>query len=94
MVLALEFSSRMNLCSPDDAIRVAAHLSEVGLPTRIQHIPGEMPDLETLLTNIAQDKKVARGKLTFILARGIGDTFIAKDVPASEVAAFLAEKLS
>jgi 3-dehydroquinate synthase len=94
MVLALEFSARMNLCSPDDAMRVAAHLSEVGLPTRIQDIPGDLPDLETLLDNIAQDKKVSRGKLTFILARSIGDTFIAKDVPASEVAAFLAAKLS
>jgi 3-dehydroquinate synthase len=94
MVLALEFSARMNLCSPDHARRVAAHLSEVGLPTRIQDIDGELPTLETLLENIAQDKKVSRGKLTFILARDIGDAFVAKDVPASEVTAFLEQKLA
>ena len=43
---------------------------------------------------IAQDKKVKRGKLTFILARGIGASFIAGDVDAAEVHAFLAEKLA
>ncbi len=94
MVLALEFSARMNLTSPDNARRVAAHLAEVGLPTRVQDIPGDLPDAQTLLHHIAQDKKVSRGKLTFILARDIGDTFVAKDVPASEVTAFLNEKLS
>ena len=44
--------------------------------------------------HIAQDKKVERGKLTFILARAIGDAFVARDVPTSEVEAFLKEKLS
>jgi 3-dehydroquinate synthase len=44
--------------------------------------------------HIAQDKKVARGKLTFILARGIGEAFVAKEVVASEVASFLEDQLS
>ena len=48
-----------------------------------------LPDAERLLGYIAQDKKVQRGALTFILTRGIGQSFIAKDVPASEVLAFL-----
>lgn len=91
MVLALNFSARMNLCSPDDGRRVAAHLAEAGLPTRIQDINGELPDVATLMHHIAQDKKVTRGKLNFILARGIGEAFIAEDVPASEVEAFLTE---
>jgi len=93
MILALEFSARMNLCSPDDARRVAAHLTEVGLPTRIDQIEGDTPQVETLMQLIAQDKKVARGKLTFILARGIGETFVAKDVAASEVTSFLEDRL-
>jgi 3-dehydroquinate synthase len=93
MILALEFSARMNLCSPDDARRVAAHLTEVGLPTRIDQIEGDTPEVETLMQLIAQDKKVARGKLTFILARGIGETFVAKDVAASEVTSFLEDRL-
>jgi 3-dehydroquinate synthetase len=43
---------------------------------------------------IAQDKKVKRGKLTFILVRGIGASFVAPAVDASEVRAFLIEKLA
>ncbi|MGN6550309.1 MAG: 3-dehydroquinate synthase [Pararhizobium sp.] len=92
MVLAHEFSARMNLASPDDARRVAAHLKAVGLPTRIDDIEGRLPGPEMLMEAIAQDKKVKRGRLTFILTRGIGQSFVADDVPESEVMRFLKEK--
>jgi 3-dehydroquinate synthase len=92
MVLAHEFSARMNLASPDDARRVARHLKEVGLPTRMSDIPGTLPPAEVLMDAIAQDKKVKGGKLTFILTRGIGQSFVADDVPTSEVLSFLKEK--
>ncbi|QWW67469.1 3-dehydroquinate synthase [Rhizobium sp. WYJ-E13] len=92
MVLAHEFSARMNLASPDDASRVEAHLKAVGLPTRVSEIPGALPPAEVLMDAIAQDKKVKGGKLTFILTRGIGQSFVADDVPASEVISFLKEK--
>lgn len=93
MVLAHEFSARLNLASPDDAKRVERHLKEVGLPTRIGEIPGEMPSAEELMKAIAQDKKVKGGQLTFILTHGVGQSFVADDVPSSEVLAFLNEKL-
>jgi 3-dehydroquinate synthase len=89
MALAHRFSSRLNLASPDDAARVEAHLRAVGLPWQMADIPGGLPDPERLLGYIAQDKKVQRGALTFILTRGIGQSFIARDVPASEVLSFL-----
>ncbi|TPI36606.1 3-dehydroquinate synthase [Mesorhizobium sp. B3-1-9] len=89
MALAHRFSARLNLASPDDAERVEAHLRAVGLPWRMADIPGELPDAEALLGFITQDKKVSRGALTFILTRGIGQAFIAKDVPPSEVLSFL-----
>ncbi|QFY61518.1 3-dehydroquinate synthase [Rhizobium grahamii] len=92
MVLAHEFSARMNLASPDDARRVETHLKAVGLPTRMSEIPGALPPAEVLMDAIAQDKKVKGGKLTFILTRGIGQSFVANDVPASEVLSFLKEK--
>ncbi len=94
MVLAHEFSARLNLASPDDAKRVEAHLKAVGLPTRMSEIPGELPGAEVLLDAIMQDKKVKGGKLTFILTRGIGESFVADDVPSSEVLSFLKEKLA
>ncbi|KWV42161.1 3-dehydroquinate synthase [Rhizobium altiplani] len=92
MVLAHEFSARMNLASKDDALRVETHLKAVGLPTRMSEIPGALPPAEMLMDTIAQDKKVKAGKLTFILTRGIGQSFVADDVPASEVLSFLKEK--
>ncbi|MBS7541079.1 3-dehydroquinate synthase [Ancylobacter lacus] len=89
MAQAFRFSAAQGLCAPQDAERVAAHLKAVGLPTRIPDIPGELPDTEGLMALIAQDKKVSRGALTFILARGIGASFIARDVDPATVRAFL-----
>ncbi len=91
MVLAHRFSARLNLASPDDAIRVEAHLKAVGLPTRMADIPGALPPAEVLMKAIGQDKKVKSGKLTFILTHGVGQSFVADDVPSSEVLSFLKE---
>ena len=91
-VLAHQFSARLNLASPDDAARVSAHLQAVGLPVSMRDIPGLLPPVEMLMDAIAQDKKVKGGKLTFILTHGIGQSFVADDVPASEVFGFLTEK--
>jgi 3-dehydroquinate synthase len=91
MVLAHQFSARMNLASPDLASRVEAHLRAVGLPTRMDEIPGELPPTDVLMDAIAQDKKVKGGKLTFILTRGLGEAFVADDVPSSEVVRFIDE---
>lgn len=93
MMLAHRFSNRMNLCSVDDVARVENHLKAVGLPTEVSQIPGDLPSVETLMSFIAQDKKVKRGALTFILTKGIGKSYIADDVPPSEVTAFLNQQL-
>ena len=94
MVLAFQFSARSGLIAPAEAERVVRHLTAVGLPTRLADIPGALPDTDRLMELIAQDKKVKRGKLTFILVRGIGQAFVAPDVDPTEVRAFLAEKLA
>jgi len=93
LVLAHQFSARMNLASPDDAKRVAAHLETAGLPTNLDAMKIHLHDAETMLGFIRQDKKVTRGALNFILTHGIGQSFIARDVPESEVRSFLAEKI-
>jgi len=92
-VLAHQYSAELGLCPPEDAERVVAHFAEVGLPTRMVDIPGEPMAAPRLMELIHQDKKVARGKLTFILTRGIGKAFIANDVSAASVSAFLEEKI-
>jgi 3-dehydroquinate synthase len=93
MALAFEFSARIGLIGAAEAERARAHLAAVGLPTHLKDIPGGAPGVDELMDLIAQDKKVKRGKLTFILVRGIGQAFIANDVDAAEVRAFLSDKL-
>jgi len=93
MSLAFEFSARKGLIGGTDAARAAAHLAAVGLPTRLSDVPGGMPGVDALMDLIAQDKKVKRGTLTFILARGIGQAFVADAVDPAEARAFLADKL-
>jgi 3-dehydroquinate synthase len=93
MALAFEFSARRGLIPQAQAERAIRHLAAVGLPTHVTDIPGAQPGLDTLMDLIAQDKKVQRGRLTFILVRGIGQAFVTRDVEASEVRAFLQEKL-
>jgi len=93
MACAFRFSRDLGLCSGQDSARVEAHMRAAGLPTRIAEIAGMKPDPDALLVAMRQDKKVERGRLTFILARGIGETFIAKDVAESDVRAFLVRDL-
>jgi 3-dehydroquinate synthase len=92
--LAFEFSTRLGLIAANDAERVAQHLAVAGLPTRVADLQGPVAGVDWLMELIGQDKKVRRGKLTFILARGIGRAFVAPDVDPAEVRQFLAEKLS
>ncbi|HXZ16462.1 MAG TPA: 3-dehydroquinate synthase, partial [Roseiarcus sp.] len=93
MAAAFRFSRELGLCSGQDATRVEAHLKSVGLPTRIHDIPGLAADAQSILAAMRQDKKVERGRLTFILARGIGASFIARDVDEASVVAFLERDL-
>jgi 3-dehydroquinate synthetase len=91
---AFRFSQRLGLASGQDASRIERHLEKVGLPTKIQSIPGWTVGSEQILEAMAQDKKVKRGRLTFILARGIGDSFIAPDIDPGDVRFFLDEHLA
>ena len=94
MASAFRFSRDLGLCSGQDAGRVEAHLKAVGLPTRISDIPGFDANPGQVLAAMRQDKKVEGGKLTFILARGIGESFVARDVDEANVSAFLAREMA
>src|ERR1700732_3093453 len=94
IALGLQFSGRGAFLPMAQAQRAIRHLAEVGLPTRLQDIPGPLPSVDQLMDLIAQDKKVKRGMLTFILVRGIGSAFIEAGVDAREVRVFLSEKLA
>ena len=93
MACAFRFSAKQGLCPPETAERVEAHMRAVGLPTRIGRDLAGAGDVEAILDAMAQDKKVKRGALTFILARGIGECFIANGVEVETVRAFLQDEL-
>jgi len=98
MVLAAQFSASLGMIAPSDAARVERHLAEVGLPTHLQDIAGfaqeGLADADALMTLMAQDKKVRRGRLTFILLEAVGRAVIAADVEAALVRDFLKAKLA
>jgi 3-dehydroquinate synthase len=94
LALAFRFSARLGLCPDEDAVRVANHLAGIGLPTRLQDVPGGCGNAEALLAAMAQDKKVKGGALTFILARGIGRSFIARGIESAAVRASLESELA
>jgi 3-dehydroquinate synthase len=97
-VLAAEFSASLGMIGEADAARVKRHLADVGLPTHLQDIAGfaqeGLADADALMNLMAQDKKVRRGRLTFILLEAIGRAVIAKDVEPARVRDFLKAKLA
>ena len=97
MVLAAQLSAQLGMIAQDDAARIQHHLVDVGLPTRLQDIAGfaqeGLADADALMALMAQDKKVKRGRLTFILLRAIGQAVISNDVEPALVRDFLARKL-
>jgi len=92
--LAFELSARLGLCAQEDPSRVRAHLKAMGMKVDLRDIPGDLPDADGLLQLMAQDKKVQDGRLRFILARGIGQAFVADDVPGGVVRSLLADALA
>ena len=93
LVCAFRFSVALGHCSGQDAMRVEQHLKQVGLPTAISDIPGFTATADEILDAMAQDKKVSRGQLTFILTRAIGESFIARGVASADVRTYLEQAM-
>ena len=87
--LAFRFSASLGLCSPEDALRAERVFTAASLPTRLEHLPRQGMNADALVGHMAQDKKASGGRLTFILARSIGDAFVSRDIEASRVRDFL-----
>jgi 3-dehydroquinate synthase len=90
MALAFRFSARIGLCAPEDAAAVVDHLRHTGFELRPRALGLDAPPAR-LIMHMQQDKKMSAGRLPFILTRGIGQAFVAKDVALADVSAFLAE---
>jgi len=85
MIMALELSVRLAMASETDLDSLRQHLRDVGLPVDLQGLAGGNWTADALLDHMGRDKKTQGGKLTFILARAIGNSFVANDVDNNAV---------
>lgn len=81
-VMAFDLSARLGLCPTQDAQAVRNHLTRLGLPVAP---PSGTYNIDELMALMAQDKKASGGKLTLILVKGIGQSFVAKDVDPAPI---------
>jgi 3-dehydroquinate synthase len=89
MALAFRFSAMLGLCSGQDAARAAAAIAAAGLPVKLSDVRAEPFAADRLIAPMAQDKKTEGGRLTFVLARAIGEAFVAKGVEPDKLRRFL-----
>ena len=87
--MAFRYSAAEGLCEAQDAVRAVNAVAAAGLPARLSDLGGRRFAADDLLRHMAQDKKAEGGRLTFILARRAGEAFVARDVDAGRMRAFL-----
>lgn len=89
MAMAFRYSHKLGLCSGQDAVRAEKGILALGLETDVRKLSGGPYEAKALLEHMMHDKKTEQGKLTLILAKGIGQSYIEKNVDADELLAFL-----
>ena len=95
MVLAFGYSEQAGFCTAGTKERVVRHLKSAGLPTHITDVPGGTDfNPDTLTALMHQDKKTVGGKPVLILARGIGQAFVAREQTWEQIRDFLAGQCS
>jgi 3-dehydroquinate synthase len=89
MALAFRFSAALGYCPGQDAERAVGAIAAAGLPVRLAGVDGPAFSAARLVAHMTQDKKAEGGALTFVLARGLGEAFVAKGVDAAATRDFL-----
>ena len=85
MVMALTLSTKLGHCKSKTQVAARDHLRNIGLPVSISDRPAVNWDTEALINHMAKDKKVTNGVMTFVLARGIGQAFLSRDVEREDL---------
>ena len=93
MALAARYSARIGLMGAGEAQRVEHVIATSGLPARLSALELDC-DGRTLANHMLHDKKMDAGTLPFVLMKGIGQAFLARDVALDDVAAFLDGELA
>ena len=78
IILAFTLSKNLGFCSASDVKRISNHFNSLELYT-----PKSLKkkiNINNLLMHMTKDKKVKDNKITFVLARGIGESFLTQEV--------------
>ncbi len=89
MAMAFRYSQGLGLCNGQDVDRTERALQALGLETDVRKLAGGPYEATALLEHMTHDKKASQGRLTLVLAKGIGQSFIQKDADAGQLLAFL-----
>ncbi len=89
MAMAFRYSQALGLCSGQEAVRAEKAIFALGLETDVRKLSGGPYEGDALLEHMMHDKKTEQGNLTLILAKGIGQSYIEKQVDADSLRAFL-----
>jgi shikimate kinase/3-dehydroquinate synthase len=87
LVAAATLSANLGYCSPELPERITDLLTHLNLPVQI---PAGLSG-DALLSAMQADKKMAAGKLNFVLLREVGDVFVTDDVPEPAVRSILGQ---
>ncbi len=85
--LAFDYSVERGLCPGQDAARLKAHWRASGLPDGLA-ATGIKASSQELVGHMRHDKKGSGGRIPFLLAHGIGETYLDRGVDLADVAAF------
>ncbi|HEX2527769.1 MAG TPA: 3-dehydroquinate synthase [Geminicoccus sp.] len=91
MVQATELSTRAGHLAEGATERVRSHLRSLGLKTSPAEVTNEGFEPDAMLAAMARDKKVADGRLTFVLLKRIGAAVTSGAVPPDILRQLLAQ---
>jgi len=93
MCMAFDLSADLGWTGRQEAARVRAHLDSVGLPTAPAAIAGLGLTPAAMAGLMRRDKKVADGRITFVMVRGIGEAFVTAAVEEGDLESYLSKIL-
>ena len=91
--LAFELSAKLDLCLVSDVKRIQTHFKLIGMPFRLSQLLDKNCEPDNLIKFMKNDKKNKDGKLTLILARGIGKAFVTNEINYSDVKPIISSSL-
>ena len=94
MVMAFRMSVRLGLCPEEDLARMRAHLAGADLPVDPPGANASPGRRDALVERMRRDKKAEAGRIVLVLARGVGQAFVHRDVGEDALTALLDEALA